>query len=168
MADLCDYNIHVRGSKKAALMIFSSMACADDKEITYEHGTDEEYILHFNGCCKWNTDAYCDETWNGEEINLDSYDETALRDCEIDQFMFYKLVDKSAMFHCEIEVYSSCMEEGWCAFSHYKEGDTLEDEYMGEDYEDYDEESMDEEFMEEDEEEPEYDESGNLSNKFSF
>lgn len=38
MADICDYNIHVRGTKKAALMVFSSMASGDIKEITHEQG----------------------------------------------------------------------------------------------------------------------------------
>ncbi len=60
MADYCDYEIHVRGTKKAALMVYAAMRSADQKIITYENGTDAEYILHFESCCKWEPDAYDD------------------------------------------------------------------------------------------------------------
>ena len=86
MADYCDYIIHVRGTKKAALMVFATMRCADDKPISYEGGTDEEYIIHFSGSCKWEPDAYCDKEWNGEEIDLNVLDEGAIRN---DQLRFY-------------------------------------------------------------------------------
>lgn len=140
MADYYDYIIHVRGTKKAALMVFATMRCADDKPISYEGGTDEEYIIHFSGSCKWEPDAYCDKEWNGEEIDLNGLDEGAIcNEDGIDDFMFYSLKDMSAMFHCEIEIYTSYPEPQPCCFIHYKDGDMLEEEYCGIDY-DYDDE----------------------------
>ena len=64
MANCCDYTIHVRGTKKATLMVLATTRCADDKPISYEGGTDEEFIIHYSRSCKWEPDVYCDkECW---------------------------------------------------------------------------------------------------------
>ena len=129
MANLCDYEIHVRGTKKAALMVYAVMRCADEKAITFEKGTEKDYTLHFSGCCKWEPDAYCDKEWNGEEIDLNSIEEESIRREEsVEEFESYKLIDMSGMFHCEIEIYA-CYEEGETSFSHYKDGQLLDEQY---------------------------------------
>lgn len=40
MANYCDYEIHVRGKKKAALMMFAVMPVYDSKYIVHEDETD--------------------------------------------------------------------------------------------------------------------------------
>ena len=168
MADYCDYIIHVRGTKKAALMVFATMRCADDKPISYEGGTDEEYIIHFSGSCKWEPDAYCDKEWNGEEIDLNVLDEGAIRNEDgIDDFMFYPLKDMSAMFHCEIEIYECYPDNEVCSFTHYKDGDTLEEEYSAIDYE-YDDGYFDDDEEIEDVAEIEEEENEEDDEKFDY
>lgn len=168
MADYCDYIIHVRGTKKAALMVFATMRCADDKPISYEGGTDEEYIIHFSGSCKWEPDAYCDKKWNGVEIDLNGFDEDDLRNEDgIDDFMFYSLADMSAMLHCEIEIIASYPEPAPSCFMHYKDGDTLEEEYCGIDF-DYDGEDDFEEIDAEDGEEFFDGSNEDLTTRFDF
>lgn len=165
MADYCDYEIHVRGTKKAALLAYAAMRCADVKTITHESGTDEEYIIHFGSCCKWEPDAYCDKKWDGKEIDLSGLDEQAIRDENgIDQFEFYPLQDMSAMLHCEIEIYATYAEAESCSFSHYKDGDLLEEQWSGVDWE-----ATEDDDIEESEEEYYPDEEfEDLSQKFSF
>ena len=134
MADYCDYEIHVRGTKKAVLMVYAAMRCADDKTITHEGGTEENYVLHFESCCKWEPDAYCDKNWDGKEVDLGGFDEKSLREEQgIDEFTSYTLEDMSAMFHCEIEIHACYPESN--SFIHYKDGDTLDEQWAGPDWE---------------------------------
>lgn len=136
MADYCDYEIHVRGTKKAALMVYATMRSADLKEITFEGGTDDEYTLHFSSCCKWEPDAYCDKKWDGKEIDLSGIDEKSMREeTGIDDFMSYSLADMSAMYHCEIEIHACYPEAESNSFFHYKDGDTLDEQWAAPDWE---------------------------------
>lgn len=130
MADYCDYEIHVRGTKKAALMVYATMRSADEKEIRLESGTDEKYVIHFRGCCRWDLDVECDKTWDGNEVDFSNIDEKSMREEQgIEEFTSYPLADMSAMFHCEIEVYAGYQESGSNSFIHYKDGDTLDEQY---------------------------------------
>ena len=78
MANICNYEIHVKGRKKAALLLFAATPAYGDKEITHEEGTDEEYILWMKGDCKWSLDTYTEEK-PGVTIDLDSLTEDDLR-----------------------------------------------------------------------------------------
>ncbi len=165
MANYCDYEIHVRGSKKAALLVYATMRCADEKTITREGGTDEEYIIHFGSCCKWEPDAYCDKKWDGKEIDLSALNEQAIRnEIGIEQFEYYPLQDMSAMLHCEIEIYATYEGEDGCSFNHYKDGNMLEEQWAGVDWE----ASEDDEIEESEEDYFPDEEYEDLSKKFSF
>lgn len=62
MANVCNYEIHIKGSKKAALyFVDMTPSYCRDKEIIHEEGTDNEYIVWMIGDCKWDLDAYCEE-----------------------------------------------------------------------------------------------------------
>ena len=164
MADYCDYELHVRGTKKAALMVYAVMRSADLKTIKYEGGADDEYTLHFDSCCKWEPDAYCDREWDGKAADLTGIGEQSMREEQgVEEFTGYRLEDMSGMLHCEIEIYAASPEEGWCSFAHYKDGETLESEFMGEGMEDYDEEEPEEEAGE-----AEGEEARDFRERFSF
>lgn len=125
MADYSEYEMHICGTKKAVFAIYASMPSADIKTITYENGTEDDYILYFKNTCKWGVDANCDKKWDGREIDLSSLDEEKLRNEQgADDFKGYTLADKSAMFHCEIEI-SEWSDYGE-SFAHYKDGQQLE------------------------------------------
>ena len=125
MADYSQYEMHIHGTKKAVFAIYASMPSADIKTIKYENGTDDDYILHFENACKWGVDANCDKKWDGREIDISGLDEEKLRDEQgADDFRGYTLADKSAMFHCEIEI-SEWSDYGE-SFAHYKDGQQLE------------------------------------------
>lgn len=143
MANYCDYEIHVKGSKKAALIVYATSKCAgkDNYIIAEERGDD--YVIHFTGDCKWNLDAYC-EHFKGE-IDLEAIDENdfdTMADLDL-QHTFLR--DKSRILHCEIEAHSWSDESGFDAFEHYKDGEMLRcdriNDWSGEfDYEWYKEE----------------------------
>ena len=102
---------------------------------------------------------------DGKKVDLSAFDEQAIRDkTGIDQFEFFPLSEMSAMLHCEIEIYATYEGEDSCSFNHYKDGDTLEEQWSGVDWkaaEDDDIEESDEEYFIDKEFE-------DLSKKFSF
>ncbi len=121
MANICDFKIHVRGTKKAALMLYAAAVAAPyEVDIDYEGGTDDEYIIHFSGSCKWDIDAYCEKRWNKKPIDLSAIDEETIRSNEkfAEKYSQYKMKAKSGMFQCEVEVIAFD-EEGEVSFVHY-------------------------------------------------
>ncbi len=131
MANICDFKIHVRGTKKAALMLYATAVAAPyEGDIDYEGGTDDEYIIHFSGSCKWGIDAYCEKRWNKKPIDLSAIDEETIRSNEelAGKYSQYKMKAKSGMFQCEVEVIAFD-EEGEYSFSHYKDGVLLDEQY---------------------------------------
>jgi hypothetical protein len=81
MANLCFYEIQVKGTKKACYAYMVTTPMMDDEEILLEKGTDEDFILHFTGCCKWSLDYYCEDEYD-EEVNLDSFSLEEIKEAE--------------------------------------------------------------------------------------
>lgn len=101
MADYCDYKVIVKGRKNACYALLGSMSAADEKRIIWESGTDENYALRFDGCCKWMVDAYC-TPWKGEcPVVLPDDPQEAL-DLAEDQYWYKPLQDRSRMFNVEV------------------------------------------------------------------
>ena len=99
MANICKYEIHVKGSKNAARLVYESMPVADDKGITFEKGTEKEYELHFVGDCKWSVN-YGVSDWNPcGKIAFDSLTEEEIEELG-SELWDYSLRAKSGTFHC--------------------------------------------------------------------
>ena len=82
MANICNYVIRAKGTKKAALMMFAATPKAGDFDyITGESGSENDYIVWYEGECKWSLDAYSSEM-NVSSIDLDEYSVSQLRSGE--------------------------------------------------------------------------------------
>ncbi len=121
MANYCNYEIHVKGTKKAALMMAAIMASADSKEITHEEGTDENYVVWIEGDCKWSLDAYCEEK-KDVVINLDEYTEEDIRDADFDEYWYLTMRQKSEVLGLEILAHSWSDESEFDVFEYYDYG----------------------------------------------
>lgn len=129
MANYCNYEIHARGSKKAALLLFTMMPCCDDKEITHEEGTDDKYVVHMNGNCKWSLDSYCKEQPE-VKIDFESFSEEEVRDEEFGLDWWYlPLRQKSELLNLEILAHSWSEESEFDQMEIYKFGTLVSCDY---------------------------------------
>ncbi len=127
MANYCNYEIHVRGKKKAALMLAAILPSADSKCITHEEGTENNYIVWIKGNCKWSLDAYCEEKPD-VTIDLDEYTEDDLRDADYDEYWYLPLKQKSKLLGLEMLVHSWSGESDFNIFEYYDNGRKISSE----------------------------------------
>lgn len=126
MANLADYEIHVRGKKEEAYMLYAATPCADFKQILRADWIDDDFIIHFNGNCKWGLDYNATDDYNGTidsgRIDVQNLDEAG------QGYWNISLKKKSELLHCEIEAYelmddTDMYEE---SFVHLKNGVVIE------------------------------------------
>lgn len=69
------YEVHLRGAKKAVLLAWVSADAYDwPAEKTYESGTDEEFILHYEVETKYDNSPYAGTGgWDGTKDDLSPY-----------------------------------------------------------------------------------------------
>ena len=126
MATICNYEIHGKGRKKAALFLFAAMASYDDKVITHEEGTDEEYVVWMKGDCKWSLDSGTEEK-PGITIDLDSLTEDDLRnERQVPDYWDLPLRQKSRLLKLEILAHSWSSESEFESFEHYQNGQLID------------------------------------------
>ena len=53
MANICEYEVHVKGTKKAALMVLNSMPVMDYLDVKTEYSESNNYVICFTGNCNW-------------------------------------------------------------------------------------------------------------------
>lgn len=129
MADFCYYEIHIKGSKKACYAYLGTTPTLDEKEILFESGDDENYILHFSGVCKWTLDYYCVDEYKGD-LNLDYYTLDDIKeDWDICGLQSVNPQVKSMVLGVVAEVYTYSEEGMYKCFYRYDNGDLVfEDE----------------------------------------
>ena len=120
MANICEYEVHVKGTKKAALMVLNSMPVMDYLDVKTEYSESNNYVICFTGNCNWSVNY-------GVTDNADnSVSLTNMTENEIQQnannYWNYSLRAKSEMFQCEILVHYWSEESGFDQFDHYKNG----------------------------------------------
>ena len=116
MANYCNYLIRAKGTKKAALMAFASTPKSGDFDyIIAEFGTEEEYVVWYQGECKWSLDAYS-QKYEGTKIDLSEFSEEALRNGEGYDFWNLSMKDRSKLFGLDL-------------FAHSWSGESMFDEY---------------------------------------
>lgn len=64
MANYCDYKGILKGRKNACYGAFGCFNAYEDKQIVKESGTPEDYVLQFEGNCKWSMEYYA-KPWTG-------------------------------------------------------------------------------------------------------
>ena len=122
MANCCEYEVLVRGSKKAGHMVFESMPCMDFKDIENEEKEGSSYTIFFTGDCKWSVNFRVIDQM--KKVNVDSMTYRNIEDKGGD-YMQYSLRAKSEAFQCEIMVHYWSEESGFDQFDHYKNGQIL-------------------------------------------
>ena len=110
MANYCEYKVIVKGKKNACFAYFGSMSALDYKSVVETSGTDEEFIMRFEGNCKWAVDAYS-EPWTGEcPVALpDSYEEAF--ELAEEKYWYKTVQDRSKMFEVEVFCNSADVED---------------------------------------------------------
>lgn len=122
MANICDYEVRVKGSEKAAIMIFQSMPCLDILCVTEDQ---PGYAICFKGDCKWSVDYDTYDTLDEEDkVDLSdmSYEEISQKAVE---YMGYSLRAKSEAFKCSILVHSWSDESDFDYFDYYDCGKVI-------------------------------------------
>jgi len=123
MANICEYKVIVKGKKNACYAFYGSMSSLNNKLIIEEEGTDEEYLMKFQGDCKWSVDAYC-EPWDGEFPVLLPEDFSDACSKAEDDYWYKTVRDRSKMF--EVEVWCNSADVDFPVqeyFEHYINGE---------------------------------------------
>ncbi len=136
MANFCDYEVRVKGSKKAGLMVYNSMPCLEYKDFEWEKGSGNSTIICFTGNCKWSVNFGV--TDNLRKVNVDSMSESEIESKGTD-YWEYSLRAKSEAFQCEIMVHYWSEESGFDQFDHYKNGKVLKQRKIEYNYDKQDE-----------------------------
>lgn len=125
MANICEYKVIVKGRKNACYAFFGSMSVLDEKEIVEESGSDMDYILRFEGTCKWSVDSYC-HPWEGDfPVTLPDDADDAMNEAE-DKYWYHTVQERSKMFEVEVLCNSADIDEAICElFEHYLNGVSL-------------------------------------------
>lgn len=144
------YEIHVKGKKKAVLLVLENAVGYTAPEITFEQGDDDTYIVHCEIETKWDADPFGDgESWDGTCVNLDNYSYEGIK--KGDYLLCFNGVGTktlSGMLNVEIEMVNR-PDDSYnlsCAFEYYVNGKMVESgqyknpEFEGEEPEDEDEE----------------------------
>lgn len=130
MANICWYQVRVKGDRKKINCLYYSMPVLNDTEILLS--TDDTII--FRGDCKWSLEAYCKPMPSDLKIDVDKYIDNEFKRIEFPlDYMYYTLLDKSKLFDCEVEVFSEYESYepvfGFGEspkFQHFSKGNTLE------------------------------------------
>ena len=132
MANVCEYNMIVKGRKSSCYAFFVGQNYYDYKEIDFEDGTDEEYELHFSGTCKWAVDYYCCEYYGICPVKIpdDLENETEVEKWYYKTFQeSYSVKSRSEMFDVEVQCNSRDAEGNpeTAYYVHYKSGEAFGD-----------------------------------------
>ena len=136
MANFCDYEIRVKGSKKSTQMVLYSMPALDFKDLDDEERIGDDYLLSFSGNCKWSVNFRVID--HLEPVDLESMSESEIQE-EAEQYWDYSLRAKSEAFHCEIMAHYWSEESGFDQFDHYKYGKILKRRKIAYNYEEQNE-----------------------------
>lgn len=132
MANYCDYEVRVKGGKKACLMVYAAMPCLDFKEMEWERKDGNTYHISFTGNCKWSVNFGVKDAL--KRINVASMSESEIERRGTD-YWEYSLRAKSEAFQCEIMVHYWSEESEFDQFDHYKNGKVLKRRKIRFDYE---------------------------------
>ena len=126
------YKVHLKGKKIAALLAWANLRGYDEAEVTYEDGTDDDYIIHCEISTKWDANPFIGtpQTWNGEVKDLSEYDEDSIRDgMYYDALEGYDAQYLSGYLGLDIEMLNVPDDDGVpvCVFTKYQNGECVED-----------------------------------------
>lgn len=119
---LCDYSIHIKGNKQAALMFCAIIKRLGDLCINKEFENGQDYVIWISGQCSDEHDLY------GKESAITSIDHNMLTEEQVregaclEDFFDLSLRQKSELLGLEILVRSWSKENDYDQLEHYKKG----------------------------------------------
>lgn len=122
MANYCNYEVRVKGSKNACRMVYASMPFLDSNDMEWERKEGNSYHSCFTGNCKWSVNFGVNDEL--KKVNVDSMSEAEIEKTGTN-YSSYSLRAKSDAFRCEIMVHYWSEESGFDQFDHYKDGRVL-------------------------------------------
>ena len=122
MANICNYEVRVIGSKNAGLFIYAAMPSYDDKELVSTIKAGSQSTTRFTGDCKWSVDFDVQDQM--DPISLTGLKEDQIIDLA-GNYSDRSLRAKSEALICEILVHSWSSESEYDRFEHYKNGNVL-------------------------------------------
>ena len=126
MANICEYKVIVKGKKNACYAFYGSMS-AFDKWVVSEEGTDDNFILKFEGNCKWYVDCYCNPYSGNKPVILPEDSEEAYNLAE-EKFWYHTVQERSEMFSVEVLCNSADVDDYLGdTFEHYISGKKIYD-----------------------------------------
>lgn len=131
MANYCNYEVRVKGSRKAGLMIYASMPYLDYKDIISEESVGDYSQMCFSGNCKWSVNYGVND--HMPKVDLEIFSEADI-EYKGDDYLEYSLRAKSEVFQCEIMVHYWSDESGFDQFDHYKNGELIKQRKIGYNY----------------------------------
>ncbi len=121
MANYCNYEVHVKGKKNAALMLYYSMPSWDEIHMGTATGNDQNYEIEFAGNCKWSVNLDVIDAWNGQVPRLNSLSAEKIKQIA-KQYKNCSLRLKSELFGCEIKIHYWSKESGFNQLDYYQNG----------------------------------------------
>ena len=132
MANICSYRIQVKGKKQACYAFYGSIPVLDSKSILNESEDGDDYMIQFEGDCKWDVDMY---THSDEESPVFALSDLP-EDCD-EAFDFgldywdISLRSKSRIFNVDVICNSIDIDEPiYMNTLHYDCGDVFEMAYL--------------------------------------
>lgn len=122
MPNHCKYEIHVRGKRKAALMLCATTPFSTYKNIVKEYGDDDCYIVHFVGDCNVPLDDNCRAVSN-VTINTTMMTEDSIRDGFVGKpYWHLPLRQKSELLGLELLIRMRSQDLGFDHLERYRNG----------------------------------------------
>lgn len=131
MANYCDYEVRVTGTKNAGYMVYCSMPCTDYKELESVKKSGTNYLTIFTGNCDWSVNYGVREDLS--VIDVDKLSEKQIEK-SADNYWYYSLRSKSEAFNCEIMVHYWSEESGFDQFDCFKNGKVIKQRKVAFDY----------------------------------
>lgn len=128
MSDICYYEIHVKGSKKACWAYLNTTPRLDKFDILKEEGTDDEFIIHYSNCCKGSLNCYCIDGFD-EIIDVNSFTlEEIKNDFDLCGLLSVTSQEKSKVLGVSVEIYMYSEDNMYKCFYKYDKGIVLFEE----------------------------------------
>ena len=111
------YLIHLKGNKKAVLIVCNNLVGYGTPEIVHEEGNDEEYIIH----CELDTkhdaipNQHLDsEAWDGSLVDLSEVSLDDIKNGKYDDmYIDHEIEVLSGMFNVQIELLNDPDDKWW-------------------------------------------------------
>ena len=125
MANIVNYELHIKGSRKACEFFVESYHCYEAR-IKRQKETKDGYIMHIVGELPWGVDARSNMEYKGNSLSDDEID-----NLRAEENLNYNLKSKSKMLNCEIEIHAWCNDgDKTEEYYHFKDGEILHEEFV--------------------------------------